>query len=598
MGFSLFNLLIIMLRGFKMKIKTNTLGSRFIILFSAVTLPLLLFLFAAGHYAKDVVLTQVANSYQNLVNSNLDMIDRSLDDITNNMVSIVDHDENFQKFGRTGLSDSEYYFAQMELIQKSQIYRSYYHTVDMFYVYSRPNDVLVTTNILGITEHHMDQVREWITDSLRRPEALKSSMYEWSVIHIGDQNFLHRVVSDGLSNNAYIGALINVNTLKIPLGNLSLREGEDVLFVGEDGTVLSDLSPPLSTEFRLPADKLTLNTSFSFSDGQRKLFVITSRSPKSKISMAVVLPNSEVLRGLNYFQIIINLLPLFVLAILLFYLFMLRRIIYNPILQLLGAIRRIREGHLEVKLPNSQISEFETINHTFNGMVEEIKDLKIDIYEERLNAKKAELKHLQTQINPHFFLNTLNINFQLADLKRYELVKKTVRHMVQYFRFMLSAAKDTITLSQELEHIRNYLEIQKMRYQESFEFEIQISEELLDARIPSLIVQPFVENAMIHGMSVKTAPFVLQIQVNRLEDTQGMMCIEVRDNGKGIAPGMLEELTFESYAPASEDNHIGIWNVKRRVAIRYGDTAQITFYHNKPKGFGVQLYLPIDCTKE
>lgn len=580
----------------KLKSKTKKLGFRFIILFSAVTVPLLLILFGAGHYAQDVVLTQVANSYQNLVNSNLHMIDRSMDDITTNMVYIVDHDENFQKFGQPGLSDSEYYFAQMELLQRNTAYRSYYHTVDMFYIYSKANDFLATTNVIPTTDH--DEVSEWIMDSLRNPETRNSLMYQWTVIRIGNQYFLHRVVSDDLNNNTFIGALININTLKIPLGTLDLRDGGDVVFVDENGIILSDPSPQLSKGFQLPADKLSSKASFSFSDEQKKLFVITSVSLKSGISMAVILPYSDLLRGLKYFQTAINLLPLFVLAILLVYLFIFRRIIYSPILQLLGAIRRIKDGDMETKLPHSPITEFDIINHTLNNMVDEIKDLKIDVYEEQLNVKNAELKYLQTQINPHFFLNTLNIIFQLADMKRYELVKKTVRHMVQYFRFMLSANKDSITVAQELGHIRNYLEIQKMRYQESFEFEIRIPEELLDARIPPLIVQPFVENAMIHGMSVKTDPFVLQIQVNQLEDSTDRMCIEVMDSGKGIAQWQLEELSSERYTPVSESNHIGIWNVKKRVSMRYGNAAQIEFCHNEPKGFKVRLSLPIDNMKE
>ncbi|SFE10699.1 two-component system, sensor histidine kinase YesM [Paenibacillus catalpae] len=574
--------------------KTRKLSSRFVLLFSAVTLPLLIILFAVGHYAQDVVLTQVANSYQNLVNSNLNMIDRSLDDITTNMVYNVDHDENFQKFGQTGLSDSEYYFAQMELIQRNSAYRSYYHTVDMFYVYSVPNQVLATTNVITDTDH--DQVSSWITETLNSPEALRPLMYQWTIVQIGQEYYLHRVVSDDTSNNAYIGALISMNTLKLPLKDV--RTGGDVLFAGNDGMILSKPSDSLSKDFRLPADKLAQNTSFSYSDGGRKLFIITSQSPLSGISMAVVLPYSDLLKGLKQFQTVINLLPLFALVILLIYLFVFRRIILTPILQLLGTIRRVKDGDMEMKLPESPITEFDIINHTFNNMMDEIKDLKIDVYEERLNAQKAELKHLQTQINPHFFLNTMNIIFQLADLKRYELVKKTVRHMVGYFRFMLGTSRDTITLSQELEHIRNYLEIQKMRYQDSFDFEIGCAEELLDARIPSLLVQPFVENAMLHGMSVKGEPFLLQITAARAEDSAERMLIEVKDNGKGMSPELMEELASDQYKPASDDNHIGIWNVKKRAAMRYASLARISFQPNDPKGLAVRLLLPIDLTKE
>ncbi|NJJ40593.1 histidine kinase [Paenibacillus apii] len=577
-----------------MRIKTNTLGFRLILLFAAITIPLLAVLFAAGYYAKDVVLAQVSKSYQNLVNSNLQMIEKSLDDITTNMIDIVDHDENFQRFGRPGLSDSDYYFAQMGLIQRNQVYQAYYHTVDMFYAYSRPNDVLVTSNILGSTESYMDNIKNWITGSIQHPESLEKLLYKWSIVRIGDEYFLNRILSDDLTNNAYIGALININSLKSALGSLNLQAGGDILFVGNDGVVLSSPTATLGEGFRLPADKMSKNSTFSLKEGHRRLFVISSQSPDVGINMAIVLPNSELLQGLNEFQTLVNLLPLFVLLILLLCLYIFRRTVIRPILKLLSAIHRIRGGAMETKLPDSKLVEFQSINHAFNSMVEEIQYLKIDVYEERLNAQNAELKHLQSQINPHFFLNTLNIIYQLADLQRYELVKKTVRHLVQYFRFMLQSQRDTITLSQELEHIRNYLEIQKMRYQDSFDFDIRIADEWLGACIPSLLIQPFVENAMIHGMSLKGESFMLQITVSPCEDKEGLMRIEVRDNGKGMPDEKLEELNAPEYAPASEDKHIGIWNVKRRIAMRYGEQARIDLSHSEPKGLRVTMILPAE----
>lgn len=574
--------------------KLNTLGSRFIILFCAITIPLLLILFLVGNYAKSVVLTQVANSYQNMVASNLNMIDRSLEDITTNMVDIVNNDDDFQRFGRPGLSDSDYYFAQTELIHRNSTYQSYYHTVDMFFVYSKPNDAVYSTNLIGAASGSYEPVREWIADSFHHPESLKELLYKWSVIRIKDQYFLYRLVSDDLTNNAYIGALINIDSLKTPLGNLNLKGGAEVLFLGDDGKVLSTPAASLLMIEHLPPDKLKLNTNFSVISGKSKLLVVTRHSANSGISMAVVVPDSELLSGLSYFQAAINFLPLLAFAILGLYVIIFRNIVFNPIRHLLGAIRRIKEGDMNTRLPASNIAEFAIINHTFNNMVEEITHLKIDVYEESLRAQKAELKHLQTQINPHFFLNTLNIIFQLADLKRYDLVKKTVRHLVQYFRFMLRSNKDVTSLSQELAHIRNYLEIQKMRFQDSFIFDIQVPNELHMAQLPSLIIQPFVENAMIHGMSVKTSPFSLRIVAERVHGAEDMMSIEISDNGKGIPLKKLEEINAEWYAPISEENHIGVWNVKKRLTMQYGDKAKLNFYHNEPKGVMIRLLLPIE----
>ncbi|SFT03722.1 sensor histidine kinase [Paenibacillus sp. BC26] len=578
--------------------KWNTLGSRFILLFCAITIPLLIILFLVGSYAKSVVLTQVANSYQNLVNSNLNMIDRSLEDITTNMVDIVNNSDEFQRFGQPGLTDSDYYFAQMELIHRNTTYQSYYHTVDMFFVYSMPNAALYSTNLVGAASGYYEPVRAWIDSSFQRPDMLKQYLYKWSVIRIKDQYFLYRLVSDDLTNNAYIGAIININSLKTPLGNLDVKGGAGVLIVGDDGSVLSNPSAPLSTITKLPPDNIKATGSFTVEDGASKLLAVNKHSGTAGISYAVVVPNSELLSGLSRFQAVINFLPLLVFAILVLYLFIFRNILFNPIRHLLGAIRRIKEGDMSTRLPNSQIAEFAIINHTFNNMVEEITHLKIDVYEENLRAQQAELKHLQTQINPHFFLNTMNIIFQLADLKRNELVKKTVRHMVQYFRFSLRTKRDAIMLEQELEHIRNYLEIQKMRFQDSFNFEIHVPDDLLRAKLPSLIVQPFVENAMIHGMSVKNAPFILQLSARRVQGEQEMMEIAIEDNGKGMTAEKLAELNDDGYAPDSEDNHIGIWNVKKRLTMQYGSKAELGFYPNERNGVRIRLLLPIDYAEE
>lgn len=577
--------------------KKNSLGVRLIQLFAAITIPLLLLLFAAGYFAKETVLSQVSRSYQNLVNSNLKMMENSLEDITINLVDIVDHDENFLQFSRPGLTDSEYYFARMGIMQRNQSYQAYYHTVDLFYLYSGPNDSLTLSNVLGSSEEYMDEIRAWITDRVQQADNLKSLQYKWTIVNIAGDYYLNRTVGNNLSNPSYIGALIRLDSMRSPLGNLNLQSGGDVLIADNDGNILTSPSALKDHDFRLPPEKMSKNSSFSFSRDHMKWFVVSSQSAPLGINLAIVIPNSELLQGLNVFQTIVTILPFLVLLILLVYLYYFRRMVIRPILNLLGGIHRIRNGAMETKLPASNLLEFQALNQAFNSMVVEIQDLKIDVYEERLNAQKAEMKHLQMQINPHFFLNTLNIIFQLADLKRYELVKKTVRHLVQYFRFMLQAKNHDLTLEQELDHIRNYLEIQKMRYQQSFEFRITMDDELRHACIPSLIVQPFVENAMLHGISLKAEIFRLEISAMRSEAPDDMMIIEVSDNGKGMSAEKLAELNSSEYMPASEDRHIGIWNVRKRLEMRYQERASISFSENDPSGFRVTLRLPIECTE-
>lgn len=580
-----------------MKHKKNSLGVRLIQLFAAITIPLLLLLIAAGYFAKETVLSQVSRSYQNLVNSNLQMMENSLEDITINLVDMVDHDENFLKFSRPGLTETEYYFARMGIMQRNQSYQAYYHTVDLFYLYSGPNQSLTLSNVMGSTEEEMDEIRDWILDRVQNEDHLNPLQYKWTIVNIAGDYYLNRTVGNNLSNPTYIGALIRMDSIRSPLGNLNLQSGGDVLIADNDGNILTSHSSSGVYDFKLPSEKMSKNSSFSFSHDGSRWFVVSSQSESLGINLAVLIRNSELLQGLNVFQTIVNILPFLVLMILLVYLYYFRRMVIRPILNLLGGIHRIRNGDMETKLPASNLLEFQALNQAFNSMVVEIQDLKIEVYEERLNAQKAEMKHLQMQINPHFFLNTLNIIFQLAELKRYELIQKTVRHLVQYFRFMLKARDHELTLGQELDHIRNYLEIQKMRYQQSFEFQITLAEELQHASIPSLIVQPFVENAMLHGLSLKDDTFRLVITASKSEELADIMIIEVSDNGKGVSTEKLADLNSPDYMPASEDRHIGIWNVKKRLTMYYQDRAGITFSANDPSGFHVKLMLPIEMTE-
>ncbi|MEW9701858.1 histidine kinase [Paenibacillus sp. SI8] len=571
--------------------RSKSLSSRLISIFFSVTLLLLIILITVSNYAKHVVLSQVSQSYQNFVNSNIQIIDNNLEKTEKSMLYIANQDENFRILGTYGLNDSTYYFAQIDLNQKNSSYQTYLHNVDMFFLYSVPNKMLVTTATQGASSRYANIITQRITQMMEQQSSIKDYLYKWNVIQIGDQYYLYRLIDADIQNDAYIGALINVNSLKAPLSNLDLGKDGEMVFTSVDGKILSDREVPGHTFQQLPTDDHLPDEPFSVGKGQDQILIVNQLSQKVPLRLAVILPNANLLKGLPYFQAVIYILPVLVLGILLLYLFLIRKLLLTPIYQLLSVIRKIKMGDMNARLPETTSTDFSIIHQSFNTMVDEITHLQINVYEERLRAQKSELKHLQAQINPHFFLNTLNIIFQLADMKRYDLVKKTVHHLVQYFRFLMTSKRDTITIEQELAHIRNYLEIQKMRYQDSFHFDIQISGHWEHMHIPPLIVQPFVENAMIHGFSVKDHPFSLQVAVKNALDDSGRIQIEIRDNGNGFTEEHLAELG--TYAPVKEDNHIGISNVKKRLIMRYGEgQTEIRFANVVPRGAMVTILLP------
>jgi two-component system sensor histidine kinase YesM len=287
----------------------------------------------------------------------------------------------------------------------------------------------------------------------------------------------------------------------------------------------------------------------------------------SDIQLAVTIPEKSMLEGLTFFRSLTYYVPILALIMLYFYLFFLQRSIIKPIKRLIESMRRIYAGDLSVRFDDSRLMEFKVIGDTFNKMVRQIEVLKIDIYEEQIRTQKAELKHLQVQIHPHFFMNSLNLVYNLAQIRNFELVQKIAIHLVRYFRYVIHTHKTSIMTSEELDHIHNYLAIQKVRFPDNLIYKIEADESLKACRIPPSTIQPLVENAMIHGFAAGRAEsFSIEVSV-RPDTSPDQLIIEVRDNGRGFSPDMLEQFQSGRYFEAEGNDHIGLWNVIRRCRL-------------------------------
>nr|WP_255570350.1 histidine kinase [Cohnella sp. CFH 77786] len=281
--------------------------------------------------------------------------------------------------------------------------------------------------------------------------------------------------------------------------------------------------------------------------------------------------------------------------ILVILLILLSRLVFKPIQRLASGMRILGKGQLDYRLKEENSKEFQLITQQFNRMAEQISNLKIDIYEEHMKVQQAELKHLQAQINPHFFMNSLNIVYHLVELQRYPLIKKMISHLVSYFRFIMSTNDSWITLSSEMNHIRNYMEIQMVMYPDKLIFHDQLPRELENALVPPLLVQPFVENAIKHGFINNAKPFRIAVTVSEEDGEDGVprLAIQIRDSGPGFSERQLESLNAGIYEKAPTDRQLGIWNVRRRLNMFYDEAANLAF-RNDPQGGGiVEMRLPM-----
>lgn len=273
----------------------------------------------------------------------------------------------------------------------------------------------------------------------------------------------------------------------------------------------------------------------------------------------------------------------------------LQRIIYRPLIKLKDAMSDFRQGDFSPALDSSRLLEFELLNQTFESMIREIKDLKIDIYEQQLMQQKIKRQYLQIQLKSHFYLNCLNIIHSLAQIRNYKLIQELTRSLGAYFRYTSNDSSELNPLENELEHVRNYMHIQEIRFPDRFAYFEEVSPSLLRESIPSLVLQTFIENSVEHAIDLDKDNWIrLTITPVEVNQAKGMK-ISITDNGKGFTQQQLEQLNNKDDHNLVLDskNEIGIKNVKSRLGLIYKEKAQIHFSNDPDGGAVINLWLPL-----
>ena len=285
----------------------------------------------------------------------------------------------------------------------------------------------------------------------------------------------------------------------------------------------------------------------------------------------------------DFLSIILTVVALLVVFISLFVSFMINR----PIRQLINLMGKVEEGKLDTFAQAQGFYEVNQLSCSFNNMVYRIKKLMTQVVDEQKLLRKSELKMLYAQINPHFLYNTLDSIVWMAESGDNKNVVKMISALANFFRLSLNRGKDTITVEEELKHAENYLIIQKMRFNDRFEYEISAQEEVLQSKTLKIVLQPIIENAIIHGLKDCTEHGSITISVTM----SGMLLsVSVEDNGAGIEYERIEEvLSSESESVG----YVGLRNVERRLKLFLGEEAAITIDSQVGCGTIVTLHMPV-----
>jgi two-component system sensor histidine kinase YesM len=281
-------------------------------------------------------------------------------------------------------------------------------------------------------------------------------------------------------------------------------------------------------------------------------------------------------------------LALAIIFIILLFIFISAKIT-KPIKELDNSMKKVEEGDFNIKVDINGDKEVVHLAKTFNIMVSKIRQLMDQIVIEQEAKRKSELDALQAQINPHFLYNTLDSIVWMAENGKTQDVITMVTSLARLFRISISRGRNIITVREEIEHAKNYLIIQKIRFKSKFKFNIEVEEKVLQYKTLKLILQPIIENAIYHGIEYMFEEGNITVSAKEVNDK---LLYEVTDNGLGIKPDILENiLSYNSKENGGAG--VGIRNVHERIQLCYGKEYGLEIESELEEGTKVKLWLPI-----
>lgn len=276
--------------------------------------------------------------------------------------------------------------------------------------------------------------------------------------------------------------------------------------------------------------------------------------------------------------------------------------IRNAVSSMESTVRRIAEGQFDNRVGETNVEEMQELGEQINEMANQLETLMKETRKQSDHLAKAELRTMQAQINPHFLYNTLDTIVWQAESGKGDEVVRLTRNLSDFFRISLSSGADWIPVTQEVKHVTAYLSIQKTRYRDILDYQVDECEGLENVYMPKLLLQPLVENALYHGIKTKRGGGRIEVHVR---SGRGILTFEVRDNGKG----MTEEELAQARALLQEENPtvqkamepgktgFGLRNVDMRIRLFYQKKRGLTIESDR-NGTTVSFTIPIRTREE
>ena len=440
----------------------------------------------------------------------------------------------------------------------------------------------------------IDQDTNWFFEAINDPTV---HVFSVPYAELGSEDYKVNVSKRVIfQNGARTGVLkieISFQSFIDLVDKSKLGEGGHITIIDSDyGVVYTSMSEPELVREGLDAAKEIILGSKSEILGGYNLAINVDTLSNTKWRICVFINIDKLVEIQRTFLLTMVVVAGIVLLIGVLLFMAVARMITAPMKKLELAMRKVEKSDYfrmeEVKLIAS--SEIEALTGRFNMMMRKIGELMDHLIAEQNAQRKSELKALQNQINPHFLYNTLDSILWLVENGKNQEAEEMVVALARLFRIGISGDSEVITVRDEIEHVRNYLLIQNIRYTRSFDYEFDVGEDALDVLTMKLVLQPIVENCIYHGLKNNIDKGIIRISAY-IEN--GSLFLSVSDNGYGMRRETIDEL-YHSFEDGVVSNNVGLKNIYQRVMIYYGGNAGMTIESELDEGSTITIREPVN----
>lgn len=538
-------------------------------------------------------ISSIATKSKSMVKTNIETVSKSLDSIIRNYYNItlsLIPDEDIQLYLKKNTGDRKYDAARESnmnslskvMFQQEDINFIALHKSEKEYIYRGQG--ITKSKFVQMYESDLDNSIRWGRGDLR---------ISYDDAYFGESNYtisLYQPVYDMHKLGTSIGYLcINLNEDAFGfLNNQVLGDSKfDMYLTDKSGNVIFCENKELlgtSLELKRPI----IGSSGSFSDAQK--LHLYQKIDSSDLYVMGTIDNFTMVKDSFITMLLLIVTVMVIVGIALIMVSKVVKMYYEPMENLVVKMNQVSQGNLDIRMDEIHSgADFATISRGFNHMMEEINQLMEQVKLEQHQIEQIKFNALQSQIKPHFLYNALDcIHWQAATEGNKE-ISVFVKALANYYRVCLSKGKDVITLGEELEHIKSYLIIQNIRYENILESKFCIGKEYLDVKIPKMTLQPLIENAIYHGMKIKSGKKgIVELTVTEEHD---MIILSVIDNGHGMSEAEVSEMN-RSISEYDENFGYGIRNVNKRIELLFGEQYGLHYVINSKGGITVNIRLP------